>query len=325
MYSVVVLFACCSTHKQGGASTTIDSTLQPMATALLDSGLVKWHADAGQVIVMETQTGRILAMTRLEKGDSTDYVSSDKIDTPQPSGLFRAVSLLAMLESGKIQLNDTLDTGLGIYIVNGDTIRDYNWARGGYGVVDLLCGTVYNSDIAIVKGVQQAFSDSADYYNALEKLGFEPCDGSCGGYLYHALGHHKTTQQRMLEFYNAIANGGTMLKAQTENRKVEVLKEQIASWECIDSLALSFFTYTTRGLGKFAWIDSIGVEGLGDTIIKDSPIATDFCGYFPIEDPQYTIIVTFEKKARPISSLMPGEVFKGIAKYLMAEYSHKDK
>ncbi len=323
--SVVILFACCSTHKQGSTLTTIDSTLQAQATAILDSELTRWNVEAGQVMVMETRTGHILAMTRLEKVDSAEYVPSETFDTPQPSGLFRAVSLLAMLESGKIQLDDTLDTGHGIYIVNGDTIRDHSFYIGGYGVVDLLYGTIYNSDVAIVKGVQKAFSDSTDYYKGLEKLGYEPCDGSCGGYLYHALGHHKTTQQQILEFFNAIANDGTMLKAQMENRKEEVLNEQIASQESIDSLKLTFLLNITHGLGKSVKSDSIAVAGLGYTLGNASPRTTTFCGYVPAEEPQYTIIVTFEKNELPIGVRMPGTVFKEIAEYLMTEFQHKEQ
>ena len=43
------------------------------------------------------------------------------------------LSLLAALETGKVNVSDKVDTGNGIYQVHGRELKDHNWHRGGYG------------------------------------------------------------------------------------------------------------------------------------------------------------------------------------------------
>ncbi len=304
---------------QESAKSTIDAGVQEMVTCALDSGLVRTHgADAGQVAVMDVKTGHILALSRLERVGSAEYAPSEEFYTQHSSGLFKAVSLLAMLESGNVHLSDTVYCEQGVYEVEGITIKDHNWHLGGYGMLSVEQGMGQNSNIAHVKEMQLAFSDSTDYYKALEAMGFEPCDGSCG-YIYHSMGRHKSTQMQRLEFFNAVANGGTVVAAQLEDGEPQVIMERMASRESLDSLSEAMESHIYKGLGARAKTENAVAVGYGAMIDEDDHYILDFCGYVPEEAPRYTIIVTLEKSELPASASMSGAIFKEIADCLMSE------
>ena len=74
----------------------------------------------------------------------------------------------------------------------------------------------------------------------------------------------------------------------------------------------------TDGLGQPAKSDNVKVAGKNGTIqLADSSYIVEFCGYFPADNPQYSIIVSIHKKGLPISSgLMAGDVFRQITDYM---------
>jgi cell division protein FtsI (penicillin-binding protein 3) len=86
-----------------------------------------------------------------------------------------------------------------------------------------------------------------------------------------------------------------------------------------DSLKLAFRYYITAGLGRKASSDKVEVAGLSGrrTISDKSPerfeYAVEFIGYFPADEPKYSIIVSMNKIGLPASGgLMASRVFKDI-------------
>lgn len=71
----------------------------------------------------------------------------------------------------------------------------------------------------------------------------------------------------------------------------------------------------TDGYGKNAKSDKVTIAGRqGVTQITDDTYSIEFCGYFPYEKPQYSIIVTLTKDGT--QGGLAAEVAKGIAEYL---------
>ena len=56
---MIGLVSCQSKQQATGTVSTIDSTLQTNATAILGSKLSEINAQSGQVVVMEVQSGQI--------------------------------------------------------------------------------------------------------------------------------------------------------------------------------------------------------------------------------------------------------------------------
>ena len=130
-----ILSACQHKQQVTVPISTIDSTLQTNATAILESKLSEINAQSGQIIVMEVQTGQIKALVGLTKKDSANYQPCENFSVWQSTGLMHPISLLAALETGKVKLSDKVDTGNGIYQIHGRELKDHNWHRGGYGEV----------------------------------------------------------------------------------------------------------------------------------------------------------------------------------------------
>lgn len=235
MIRISILFSCmitmivCNSTKQKDTqtSTTIDSTLQVKATSILENKLTELNALSGQAIVMEVQTGHIKAMVGLERKDSADYQPCENFSQAYESALIHPISILAALGTGKVKLADTVDVGDGIYICKGDTIKDHNWHRGGYGKITIKQGLASSSDIAVYKAMETAFNGYTQaYYDQLKDMGISNLD----------------TPLQILTTYNSIANN----------------KNSQAN---IDSLKQALEYVATDGLGQPAKSDKVQVAG----------------------------------------------------------------
>lgn len=289
LISIIISFASCNIKNNSTNSvSTVDSTLQIKVDSILQNRLSELNATAGQVIVMEVQTGEIKASAGTEQ-------------KPQESGLIRTASLLAALETKVVQLFDTIDVGNGILTIGKDTLLDHNWYKGGYGKITIQQGFGVSSNIANYKTTQHTFKDAQIFSKVLARYGYQVKDTSL---IYNPLGYGVfTTPLQNLTFYNAIAQGTIGDKAAVNNIK----------------RALEYTV--TDGLAKPAMSDEVKIAGATGTIqLPNGEYAVEFCGYFPADNPQYSVIVSINKKDKPASGgLMAGTVFKQIAELMMEE------
>lgn len=262
------------TKQKAEQVSTIDQTLQVRVDSILQNKLSELDVTIGQVIVMEVQTGEIKAS-----------VGSDSI--LQESGLVCTVSLLAALETGKVKLSDTVDVADGVLAIGKDTLCDHNWHRGGYGKITVEQGFGVASNIANYKIVKKVFENEQAFSEALAKYGYQVKDTSL---VYNPLGYGiLTTPLQNLTFFNSIAKSNTAIK--------EALEYSVSD-----------------GLAKPAQSDRVKVAGATGTIqLPNGKYAIEFCGYFPADNPKYSVIVTINKKGLPASGgLMAGSVFRQI-------------
>lgn len=329
-------------HKQQAPISTIDSTLQVNATSILEEKLSEINAQSGQVIVMEVQSGQIKALVGLTRKDSANYQSCENFSVWQSTGLMHPISLLAALETGKVKLSDKVDTGNGIYQVHGRELKDHNWHRGGYGELTVQEGLAVSSNIAIYKTMEKAFGNNPQsYFDLLANMSYGKPDSITGianlqpahivtpkdnnwtktAFVWSSIGYNQHVSPiQILTFYNAIANNGKMIQPQLYKDSVVVINPQIASRASIDSLKKALVFNVTDGLCQPAKSDKVLVAGTQGTSSlstnEDSTkdmYAVEFCGYFPTDNPKYSIIVSINKAGLPASGeLMAGDVFKKI-------------
>ena len=339
---IVVLCSCQSRQQVTAPISTIDSTLQTNVTAILESKLSEINAQSGQVIVMEVQSGQIKALVGLTRKDSTNYQPCENFSVWQSTGLMHPISLLAALETGKVKLSDKVDTGNGIYQVHGRELKDHNWHRGGYGELTVQEGLTVNSNIATYKSIEKVFgNDVQAYFTLLDKMSYGKPDSIIGktnlqpayfvtpkdnnwtktAFAWFCIGYNQLISPiQTLTFYNAIANNGRMVQPQLYKDSVVVINPQIASKASIDSLKQALAFNITDGLGQPAKSDKVLVAGMQGTSSlstnEDSTkdmYAVEFCGYFPADNPKYSIIVSINKTGLPASGgLMAGDVFRKI-------------
>lgn len=332
---VLSIFTSCQCRQQVILPiSTIDSILQVNATSTLEEKLSEINAQSGQVIVMEVQTGQIKALVGLTKKDSTNYQPCENFSIWQSTGLMHPISLLAALETGKVKLSDKVDTGNGIYQVQGRELKDHNWHRGGYGEITAQEGLAASSNIAIYKTMEKAFGDNPQtFFDLLANMSYGKPDSINGiaslqpykitekNITWNCIGYEQLISPiQVLTFYNAIANNGKMIQPQLYKDSVVVINPQIASRASIDSLKLALAFNITDGLGHPAKSDKVLVAGMQGTSSlstnEDSTkgmYAVEFCGYFPTDNPKYSIIVSINKTGLPASGgLMAGDVFRKI-------------
>ena len=175
---------------------------------------------------------------------------------------------MACLESGRIQLKDSIDTGDGIAYFHRRPMKDSNWKNGGHGKISLKQVFTMSSNIGSAYAVKQCFSgEPQKFLDELQKIGVSAPlginlvgegtphvystvgEGSWSGLslTQMAIGYEVTqTPLQTLALYNAVANNGVMLKPVfvTETQKngttmerfgPEVVNERICSAKTLEA------------------------------------------------------------------------------------------
>ena len=333
--------------------TTIIPALQDAADSLLNDKLTEIDGLQGQVIVMEVQTGRILAMVGLERNFEGKFQPCRNFAYQQELGsVAKTASLLAALETGEVALTDTVDTGNGLWAVDNERyMKDHNWPRGGYGMMTFEQALEVSSNIGISKAVMRAFGyDAQAFLDQLAKMSYGQPDSIEGieglgktvysspkdsdwvnrRILWHAIGYERLMAPiQMLTFYNAIANDGKMVKPTlTTKAHPEVINPQIASEKNIKLMQDALDHVVSKGLGRKAGMSLLRVAGKtatsqvksyydhNDESVNEYQVG--FCGYFPADAPRYSIIVSMNKLGLPASGGgMAGVVFHDIVEWML--------
>ena len=331
--------------------STISPALQHAADSLLNDKLTEINGLQGQVIIMNVQTGEILAMAGRERNFEGKFQPCQNFAYQQELGaLTMTVSLLVGLESGKAHLSDVVDTGNGVWQIDDDRImKDHNWRRGGYGEVTLDRALGVSSNIGISKTIWSLFKGhEQDYFNKLDSMSFgqpnsiegieglrpsvysspKDSDWVNKDILWSAIGYNrKIAPIQMLTFYNAIANNGKMVKPTFVPGTAEVVNEQIAKKENIALMQQTLEHVVSQGLGHKAGSAKILVAGKtgtsqvneyyeGDNTVSEYQVA--FCGFFPANKPKYSMIVSLNKIGLPASGGgMAGDAFHNIVEWMI--------
>lgn len=357
--------------------TTIDVDIQDMAEKALVSKLKETsvNGEIGMAIVMEVATGDVKAIVNMTRGKDGEYYEMKNnavSDLMEPGSTFKTASIMVGLEDGKIKKTDRIDCTGGIYQMHGRQMKDHNWHKGGYGELTVSQVLEFSSNIGVSRLIDNAYHDRPeDFVKGLRREGV--------GYLldlpFQGRGNpivpspddtkrywSKTDLPWMsigyvtqlppistLTFYNAIANGGKMvkprfIKAEMENGKVvreyptEVIKEHICKPSTLEDIQDILEKVVSQGLGKkagnggrlFHVSGKTGTaqiaKGHGAGYHTGTPrYMVSFCGYFPSEKPLYSCIVCIVKEGLPASGGgQCGPVFSEISQYVMAKGIYHD-
>ena len=331
---------------------TIVPELQECVDSLLNEKLMEIGGLQGQVIVMEVQTGEILAMVGLECDFEGKFQPCKNFAYQQELGsLMKTASLLTLFERG-IDSSYVVHTGNGIWGVDDDwVVRDHNWRRGGYEDLNLARALEVSSNIGISMPIWKFYKGhESDFFDDLNKMSFgqpdfidgieglkpttydSPKDSDWVNKLiiWSSIGYNrKIAPIQMLTFYNAIANNGKMVKPTLKSGEVEVINPQIASKTNIKVMKVILEHVVSQGLGRRAGTPIFRVAGkTGTSQVKEyyygdneDPVCeyqVAFCGYFPADAPKYSMIVSLNKLALPASGGgMAGVLFHDITEWMI--------
>ena len=241
------------------------------------------------VYVVETETGTVIAHSSLE--DIGNYIIpyEDTFDK-ENNYIIGGASYLALLWSGNVTPSTTFDTNAGVYeSQSGNLVRDHNWRRGGYGPVSLEFALTHRSEVGFTKAFEQAYGKDKERYNS--QISFY-CN------------EQPNKLQGILTFYNAIANGGRMVKlCEPDDSTITVIHEQIALPEFIRQVQEGLEHCVSEGLYRKAGNEYTDIAACGRSLrLTDNRFRLEMCGYFPTRNPKYTIMVVMEKDGLPASA-----------------------
>lgn len=263
--------------------TCRDEALEASVSQELQEAMTEYHCTKGMVYVVETATGSIKAQVSLaSKGKQ--FESYEDTFNDEQSVMMTGPTYLALLSSGEINSHSIIETEYGIY----KDVRDHNWRRGGYGRLTLEQALGYRSQVAFTKAKEAVFGNNATQF-----------DNKISTYLADM----PNEAMGVLTFYNAVANGGRMVKLVTESDEIIVLNDQIAEPKHIATLQKGLHHAVSNGLFRKAGRSYTTVAACGRTFqTKGNNRRMELCGYFPADNPLYTLMVVLEKEGIPASS-----------------------
>jgi cell division protein FtsI (penicillin-binding protein 3) len=309
--------------------TTIDLNIQDIAHHALLEQLEKYQADHGCVVVMETKTGEIKAISNLGKSKLNTYFESRNyaiFEGHEPGSTFKLMSLIVALEDKVIDTSTVVDTDGGIISIRGRKIRDSH--KGGYGKISAAKVIEVSSNVGIVKLIMEhygknpkKFADRLYEMKLNETLNLEikgegkpiiphPKDKNWSAlslpWMAYGYGLHITPLQT-LTFYNAIANDGEMVKprfikeVRVANQSIEIFNKkvihpQVCSKETVKKIQAILKNTVIRGTAKSIYSPEFSMAGKTGTTqleywTENTKYISSFVGYFPADNPKYSCIV----------------------------------
>lgn len=221
--------------------TTIDVNLQDVADAALEAQLRKNGAHHGCVVVMETATGQVKAISNLTLQKDSSYAEDLNYAVgaaTEPGSTFKTAALMVALEDGLVKPEQMVDTRGGKRKFYDKWMNDAH--EGGYGEITLHRALEVSSNTGISQAIVDAYGKQpARFVEGLRKLGFGsptgvriPGEGmptlrgpedkkmwSGVSLPWMSIGYEVTaTPLGILTFYNGIANGGRMMQPQFVTR-----------------------------------------------------------------------------------------------------------
>ena len=218
--------------------SNIDVYIQDIAHHALLKALTEFKAEHGCVVVMETKTGKIKAISNLGKLKETDstYFETQNYaiaESHEPGSTFKLVDMIALLDDHKIDTSKVYDSQGGIIDYRGHKVRDSH--EGGYGKISLARGFEVSSNTIMVQAVYENYRNNPkEFVDRIDKMGLNkplglPFQGEGKPYIPQPTDKHwsaislpwmafgygvSVTPLQTLTLYNAIANNGEMVKPQ---------------------------------------------------------------------------------------------------------------
>ena len=348
--------------------TTLDIHIQDIVESSLMKMMSTNEAQHGCAMVMEVSTGKIKAIANLgRRSDGTYWEDLNyALRATEPGSTIKLATLLSVLSEGSVRLSDQVEIGTTGSARVG--VREVNDAeRAPKPIMTVKECFAHSSNVGMGKIAYKTFADNpAKFLRYLHQLRLDTITG------IDLLGEEKPRLPRMkrnneglhamvtmsfgyaiqvtplqtLTLYNAIANGGRMMKPYLvnsiqNNGVVEkeinpvTLVENICTPQVVKAAQECMRAVTTEGTAKTLFLNSpypvAGKTGTahvadGQYGYNDGVYQASFVGYFPADKPQYTCIVVIKTKPNAVAHFggqLAAPVFKEISDRLYTLYVKK--
>lgn len=331
---------------------TFDANLQEEVESILADTIAEHEADSGGVVVMDPQSGAVLAMASYPTFDNNEFSTAapatmrnrtltDPLETGSVAKLFTGAILL---DQGYVTPETLIDCENGFAVVDGRRLRD---SPGHFlGIATFREAMRWSSNIGIVKAAQTLENDL--WYGYLRDFGFGaptgidlPGEGS--GILYPVrrwtkfsrtslpMGYEMAlTPVQIAAAISAVVNGGTYYEPYVvsevrdpEGKTIKIMEPK-ARHQVIRPTTSSIMRdlmedVVVKGTGQKARIPSHRIGGKTGTTRKSDifdrrEYIASFVGVFPINAPRVTIYVYIDNpRGEYYASAVAAPAFQKIA------------
>ncbi len=312
---------------------TIDLNLQHIVERELAAGVEQNQARAGTAIVMDPNTGEILAMANVptfnpntfSKYSGEDRKNRAVQDVYEPGSTFKIVTASAAIEEGVVGAGEIIDTSPGFITLPGrEPIKEAS--NHNYGPLSFEDVIVRSSNVGAVKvGLRVGADRMVDY---VKRFGFGQAlasdfKGQSTGIVWPrasidesalasmAMGYQvSVTPLQMATAISAVANGGLLMephlvRAVTKDGKRLVYAPKVLHRAIKPETAATVTTFmegvVEAGTGKAAKLDRYQVAGKTGTSHKavaggysKTDYNSSFVGFVPSRHPALTILVVID-------------------------------
>jgi cell division protein FtsI (penicillin-binding protein 3) len=316
--------------------TTIDVSIQEVAEHALMSVLKQYECKYGTVVVMEVPTGKIKALVNLgRQANGTYWEDLNYAMFPtEPGSTFKLATLAALLSDGYINVEENVNCENGSKQFSNRVMHD---SHHGLGVMPIKNAFAQSSNVGMASLAYRFYGNHPEKYVAhLKRLHLnvrtgidlsgerrpnmiEPGTSLWSGTTlpWMATGYGiQVSPLHTCMLYNAVANNGKMMKPYLISSIKEygkeikifqptVLVDKIAPASAVEQLKKCAEEVVITGTGKhiaspyYRIAGKTGTAQVADKGIRytDGVYQGSFVGYFPVDNPRYTIAVVIRTKA----------------------------
>ncbi len=267
---------------------SIDKRIQYVAFRELKTGIERYQADSGSVVVLDVKTGEILAMANWPSYNPNDRLTAHNghtrnralTDLFEPGSTIKSFSMASVLASGRFTPSSQIDTSPGWMIVGGKRIMDEH----NNGIMDLTKILQISSNMGMSKLILSLPAENC--WNTLHQVGFgQITQSDFPGERTGSLPNFKVwnpfvlatlsfgygisvTALQLAQAYAVLADGGikipvTFLKVQDEVPVGQRVMDKTISREVLDMLES---VLTKGGTAPLARVPGYRVTGKTGTV-----------------------------------------------------------
>jgi cell division protein FtsI (penicillin-binding protein 3) len=322
---------------------TINADLQQIAEKALADAVARMGAEGGDIVILDPHDGDVLAMAsrRLDPRQTAATAITEPFEPGSTAKPFMAAGLL---ERGLVSDRDSVDTGDGVFAINGREIHDEHHV-GRAPLAEVLR---WSSNIGIVK-FSQRLSDRQEF-ETLRDFGFGtptglPFPTESGGTLRIpkqwslqsanslAMGYEiAVTPLQLATAYAAFANGGELLEPALLEEVIgpdgsvryhheRRVVRRVMSRPVAEKIRHMLLDVVDEGTALKAALDNYLLAGKTGTprgAVRGHYVAgrynPNFVGLFPGDAPQYVIVV---KLTAPQNSIFAAETAAPVTKAIL--------
>ena len=302
---------------------TIDSVIQYTMDEEMKKAFEEYNAVSTMGILIEVETGKILAMSSYPKASNNAEVKNRPItDLFEPGSIFKPVTISMGLQSGVINANSTIQSN-GYIKVADRTIRDHDGSTTGDLTLEKLIAN--SGNVGMVKIAQMIKNN--EFYDYLKNIGFgSKTEIDTFSESTQKLFNQKEmsevkkanisfgqgiamTQMQMLMALNTVINDGKLMKPYLVEKIVDGdnnIMEQNSSTvlktvfsEEVSRLNRQYMeAVVTKGTGRGVQIPGYRIGGKTGTAQKSGnrgyeagKYFSSFFAFFPVDNPKYAILI----------------------------------